>query len=56
MKFLADAHLPRELVSLLRDAGHDAIHTRDLPLRNRTPDEVINQISHVQERVDHERC
>jgi predicted nuclease of predicted toxin-antitoxin system len=51
MKFLVDAHLPRELVYLLRDAGHDALHTGDLPLRNRTPDETINQVSHTQERV-----
>ncbi|HEV7518976.1 MAG TPA: DUF5615 family PIN-like protein [Thermoanaerobaculia bacterium] len=51
MKFLVDAHLPRRLVYLLRNAGHDAIHTGDLPLRNRTPDEVINQVSHAEERL-----
>jgi hypothetical protein len=51
MKFLVDAHLPRRLVDLLREAGHDALHTGDLPLRNRTPDEAINRISRAEQRV-----
>lgn len=51
MKFLIDAHLPRRLVYLLRNAGHDAVHTRDLPLQNRTPDEVINRISIDERRI-----
>jgi predicted nuclease of predicted toxin-antitoxin system len=45
MKFLIDAQLPRRLASRLRDAGHDAIHTLDLPLGNRTPDSAINDLS-----------
>ena|SRR5437764_1275135 len=45
MKFLVDAQLPRRLVSQLRGAGHDAIHTLDLSLGNRTPDSVINEFS-----------
>jgi|ERR1043165_4457459 predicted nuclease of predicted toxin-antitoxin system len=45
MKFLIDAQLPRRLVSRLREAGHEAIHTLDLPLGNRTPDSVINELS-----------
>jgi predicted nuclease of predicted toxin-antitoxin system len=51
MKFLFDAHLPRRLVYLLRNAGHDAVHTRDLPLQNRTPDKLINRISIEEMRV-----
>ena len=51
MKFLVDAHLPKRLALQLRAAGHDAIHTLDLPLRNRTPDAVINEISLVEERI-----
>jgi predicted nuclease of predicted toxin-antitoxin system len=51
MKFLVDAHLSRRLMYILREAGHDAIHTSDLPLQNRTPDEVINEISLTDERV-----
>jgi predicted nuclease of predicted toxin-antitoxin system len=45
MKFLVDAQLPRRLVSRLREAGHEATHTLDLPLGNRTPDSVINDLS-----------
>lgn len=45
MKFLVDAQLPRRLVSQLRAAGHEAIHTLDLTLGNRTPDSVINELS-----------
>jgi predicted nuclease of predicted toxin-antitoxin system len=45
MKFLVDAQLPRRLTHCLRREGFEAIHTLDLPLKNRTPDEVINQLS-----------
>lgn len=45
MKFLVDAQLPRQLVSRLREAGHEAIHTLDLPSGNRTPDSLINELS-----------
>ncbi|HEX6800502.1 MAG TPA: DUF5615 family PIN-like protein [Ktedonobacterales bacterium] len=51
MKFLVDAHLPRRLAYRLRDAGHDALHTLDLPKRNRTTDAEINAISLREERV-----
>ncbi|MEP7274591.1 MAG: DUF5615 family PIN-like protein [Acidobacteriota bacterium] len=34
MKFLVDAQLSRRLAGLLRMAGHDAIHTVELPLGN----------------------
>ncbi len=30
MKFLVDAQLPLRLARLLREAGYDAIHTREL--------------------------
>ncbi len=45
MKFLIDAHLPRRLVYWLRAAGYEVIHTLDLPLGNRTPDSIINELS-----------
>ena len=51
MKFLVDAQLPRRLAALLQDAGHDAIHTLDLPLGNRTTDQVINHLSLNEKRV-----
>jgi predicted nuclease of predicted toxin-antitoxin system len=45
MKFLVDAQLPRRLVGRLREAGHEALHTLDLPLGNRTTDTAINELS-----------
>lgn len=45
MKFLIDAQLPRRLAHRLRQEGFEVIHTLDLPLRNRTPDSVINELS-----------
>lgn len=51
MKFLVDAQLPLRLARYLREAGHDVVHTRELPDQNATPDSVINQLSINQERV-----
>ena len=51
MKFLVDAHLPKRLALQLGEAEHDAIHTLDLPMGNRTPDTVINQISLAEQRI-----
>lgn len=45
MRFLVDAQLPRRLAAHLREAGHEALHTLDLPLGNRTPDTTINELS-----------
>ena len=45
MNFLVDAHLPRHLALLLREHGHDAIHTLDLADGNRTTDNRISEIS-----------
>ena len=45
MKFLIDAQLPRRLVYRLREAGHEAVHTLDLPLSNRTPDAEIIELA-----------
>lgn len=50
MKALVDAQLPRRLAYALRGLGWDAIHTLDLPLGNRTPDEVIARIADVEDR------
>lgn len=38
MNFIVDAHLPKLICSLLQDAGHEAIHTSQLPDGNRTDD------------------
>ncbi len=45
MKFLVNAQLPRRIVRRLQELGYDAMHTMDLPLGNRTPDETINEVS-----------
>jgi predicted nuclease of predicted toxin-antitoxin system len=45
MTFLIDAHLPRRLAQWLQELGHEAIHTIDLPMGNRTRDTEINDIS-----------
>ncbi len=51
MNFLVDAHLPRRLAYHLRDAGHDALHTLDLPKKNRTTDTEICEIAARERRV-----
>ena len=51
MNFLIDAQLPRRLSRRLREAGHDALHTLDLPGGNRTPDTEINAIALRDNRV-----
>jgi predicted nuclease of predicted toxin-antitoxin system len=51
MKFLIDAQLPRRLAVKLQTAGHDVLHTLDLPLGNRTPDTAINEISISEHRI-----
>jgi hypothetical protein len=42
MNFLVDAQLPRRLARRLQEAGHDALHTLDLPAGNRTTDSETN--------------
>jgi predicted nuclease of predicted toxin-antitoxin system len=51
MRFLVDAQLPPSLCKLLNAAGHDAIHTSELPASNRTTDRVINDLAAQQGRV-----
>jgi predicted nuclease of predicted toxin-antitoxin system len=51
MKFVVDAHLPPGLCALLQAAGHDAIHTSRLKAQNRTPDEILNELSFREQRV-----
>ena len=51
MKFLVDAQLPRRLVPRLREAGHDALHTLELPNGNQTSDAEINALSIAEQRV-----
>lgn len=51
MNFLVDAHLPRRMVAWLVAAGCDAVHTLDLPDRNRTTDKQINNVSERDQRI-----
>ena len=41
MNFLIDANLPRRLVRIFQERGHDAVHTLDLPEGNATTDAVL---------------
>ena len=43
MNFLIDANLPRRLVYIFRERGHQTIHTLDLPKGNKTDDLTILQ-------------
>ncbi|HEY7093198.1 MAG TPA: DUF5615 family PIN-like protein, partial [Ktedonobacterales bacterium] len=43
--------LPRRLTHQLRAAGHDALHTLDLPHGNRSTDTEINLLSVQEKRV-----
>jgi predicted nuclease of predicted toxin-antitoxin system len=51
VRFLVDAHLPRSLCYILDEAGYDSVHTSQLPLQNRTPDQVINELSFAEQRI-----
>lgn len=51
MKFIIDAQLPRRLAKWLVEAGHDALHTLDLPVGNRTSDAMICEIASREMRV-----
>ena len=51
MNFLIDAQLPRHLSIWLTEAGHDARHTLDLPLGNRTPDSEIIACASREKRI-----
>jgi predicted nuclease of predicted toxin-antitoxin system len=51
MRFIVDAQLPRDLFSFFRAHGHEAIHTAELPEKNRTPDEIIRRMADAEDRV-----
>ena len=51
MNFLIDAQLPEHMSTWLVEAGHDARHTLDLPLGNRTPDSAIIACAMREKRV-----
>lgn len=51
MKFLIDAQLPRSHSILLSSAGHDSVHTLELPDANATTDAEIVRRSMQEKRV-----
>jgi predicted nuclease of predicted toxin-antitoxin system len=51
MRFLIDAHLPPSLRSIFKEAGHDAVHTLDLPEKNASRDRLLNEVSMSEKRV-----
>ena len=51
MKFLVDAQLPARLATFLTEAGHDAVHTTQLPDGNRTTDATIAKLADRDDRI-----
>jgi predicted nuclease of predicted toxin-antitoxin system len=51
VRFLVDAQLPRRLAHTLSAAGHDTLHTLDLPTGNRTSDREISRLAEREQRV-----
>lgn len=51
MKFLVDAQLPRRAADWLAAAGHDALHTLDLPDGNLTTDGDVAALADAEGRA-----
>jgi len=51
IKFIVDAQLPYQLALLLREKGFDAVHTDDLPNKERTSDMEICALSKTENRI-----
>ena len=51
MKLIVDAQLPQSLAEFLRKRGHNAIHTIELPKKNKTSDKEVIEISLREERI-----
>lgn len=51
MKFFVDAQLPARLARFLHGAGHDAIHTSELPDGNRMTDVRVAEVADGEGRI-----
>ena len=51
MKFIVDAQLPKSLADFLSYKGFDALHTLDLPAKNKSKDNYIIEIALTQNRI-----
>lgn len=51
MRFLVDAQLPARLARALATAGHDTVHTSELPDGNRSSDATICEVADAADMV-----
>jgi len=51
MRFLVDAQLPKRFCAWLTEAGHEALHTFELPRGNRTTDTEILNVAEREQRI-----
>ncbi|MGI8753014.1 MAG: DUF5615 family PIN-like protein [Acidimicrobiales bacterium] len=51
MRFLIDAQLPAKLAIRLVTAGHDAVHTSQLPEGNRATDASLSALADAEDRI-----
>ena len=51
MKLIIDAQMPFRLSQLLKEKGHDVIHTDDLVNKERTSDSEIRNIAQQEKRI-----
>ena len=51
MKFIVDAQLPKALSDFINFKGQDAIHTLDLPDKNKTQDGFITKFATDEQRI-----
>ena len=51
MRFLVDAQLPQRLARALREMGHEAVHTLDLPSGNETTDSELARYADANDAV-----
>ncbi len=51
MNFLIDANLPRRLVRIFQERGHNAVHTLDLPEGNATTDTALLDYSELPRKI-----
>ena len=56
MKFLVDAQLARRFAGWLNDSGQDALHTLDLPRKNRATDAEVIARAQQDGREYEQRC
>jgi predicted nuclease of predicted toxin-antitoxin system len=47
MKFIVDAQLPMEIARILKNRGFDAIHTDDLPDKEKTTKKIPTLLIHT---------